>query len=67
MVNLDPNDKDHPVLPHLKSMHKAEGCECDSHQLSNMRLNHYLGCRGDYIDRLSRYWKVSQLTACLGC
>ncbi|CAM9190329.1 unnamed protein product [Pylaiella littoralis] len=56
MVNLDPTDKDHPVSPHLKSMHKAKGCVCADHQHSNMRINHYLGSRGDYIDRLKRYW-----------
>lgn len=58
MINLDPNDKDHPALPHLKSMHMAEGCVCANMLGSNLNINHYLGCRGDYVDRLSRYWKV---------
>ncbi|CAM9189158.1 unnamed protein product [Pylaiella littoralis] len=56
MVNLDPTDKDHPVLPNLHSMHSATGCKCVDQRFSNMRINHYLGCRGDYVDRLSRYW-----------
>lgn len=63
MVNLDPTDKDHPVLPNLHSMHSATGCKCVDQRFSNMRINHYLGCRGDYVDRLSRYWTVSQSTS----
>lgn len=65
-VNLEPNDKDHQVIPHLWSMHKAEGCKCAVSVHSNMRINHYLGSRGDYFDKLSRYWTVSHTHSAAG-
>ncbi|CAB1100831.1 unnamed protein product [Ectocarpus sp. CCAP 1310/34] len=56
VVNLTPTESD-PVAPPLKSMHKAEGCEClDLKQ--GVLINHYLGSRGDYLERVHRYWSV---------
>ncbi|CAM9845951.1 unnamed protein product [Ectocarpus sp. 6 AP-2014] len=55
-VNLTPTES-HPVAPPLKSMHKAEGCEClDLKQ--EVLINHYLGSRGDYLERVHRYWST---------
>ncbi|CAM9556159.1 unnamed protein product [Ectocarpus sp. 4 AP-2014] len=56
VVNLTPTESD-PVAPPLKSMHKAEGCKClDLKQ--EVLINHYLGSRGDYLERVHRYWST---------
>lgn len=59
IVNLDPK---HPELgqvkPKLPSPHKAVGCECDLLPVEELRINHYLGAIGDYIDNKKRHWKV---------
>eukprot|EP00752_Nemacystus_decipiens_P002030 g1945.t1 len=57
MVNLEPN-KSQPVS-HLRSMHNAAGCQCPLVDSDEIRINHYLGSRGDYVERLSRYWPVT--------
>lgn len=64
MVNLEPTDPalGTAKLP-LKSMHNAQGCEChgkDHNGVSDIRINHYLGSIGDYMDRTVRYWEVGR-------
>lgn len=56
VVNLTPTESD-PVAPPLKSMHKAEGCGCLDLK-REVLINHYLGSRGDYLERVHRYWSV---------
>lgn len=59
MVNLDPVAPSMgEVQPPLKSMHGANGCVCDRIPVSALRINHYLGSTGDYLDRTRRSWKV---------
>ncbi|CAN0164374.1 unnamed protein product [Scytosiphon promiscuus] len=46
--------------PPLRSMHNAQGCTCDGDRdggVPDLRINHYLGSIGDYMDRTARYWK----------
>eukprot|EP00903_Cladosiphon_okamuranus_P007792 g7541.t1 len=61
VVNLDPTQPElGTVKPPLKSMHNAEGCECEGKKengVSDLRINHYLGSIGDYMDRSARYWE----------
>ncbi|CAM9858714.1 unnamed protein product [Ectocarpus fasciculatus] len=56
VVNLTPTESD-PVAPPLKSMHKAEGCGCLDLK-REVLINHYLGSRGDYLERVHRYWST---------
>eukprot|EP00903_Cladosiphon_okamuranus_P007790 g7539.t1 len=61
VVNLDPTQPElGTVQPPLKSMHNAEGCKCHGQEdngVSDLRINHYLGSIGDYMDRTVRYWE----------
>lgn len=62
MVNLDTTQ---PLLgqatSRLKSMHNGQGCLCDVIPVHEIRINHYLGSRGDYRDKTKRYWQVSDV------
>ena len=59
MVNLAPTDPSLGVItPPLKSMHNAEGCECENVPVTEVRINHYLGSTEDYLARTKRSWKV---------
>eukprot|EP00752_Nemacystus_decipiens_P002031 g1946.t1 len=49
MVNLEPTESQ-PVS-HLRSMHNAAGCQCPLVHRDEIRINHYLGSRGDYVER----------------
>lgn len=59
---MDPSEPELGVVePPLRSMHNAEGCDCagsKSGGVSDLRINHYLGSIGDYMDRTTRYWEV---------
>ena len=72
VVNLDPTGPEEVKGP-LKSMHNADGCECDSGMhtggVMDLRINHYLGSIGDYMDRTARYWEVGSFVrrACRPC
>lgn len=58
VVNLDPTMPELGTIDSpLKSMHDGRGCKCQRGGPS-LRLNHYLGSIGDYMDRTKRYWKV---------
>ena len=60
MVNLDPTEPEKGVVdPKLPSMHNARGCECETPEVTEMRINHYLGSLGDFYDHSRRYWEVS--------
>ncbi|CAN0142574.1 unnamed protein product [Ectocarpus sp. 12 AP-2014] len=58
MVNLDTTQ---PLLgqatSRLKSMHNGQGCQCDVIPVDEIRINHYLGSRGDYLGKTKRYWQ----------
>lgn len=59
MVNLETTDPSRgTATAHLKSMHNGQGCECDVVPVAEMRINHYLGSRGDYRQKTKYYWKV---------
>lgn len=59
MVNLETTKPSlGSAVAHLKSMHNGQGCECDVVPVTEMRINHYLGSRGDYRDKTTNYWKV---------
>lgn len=62
MVNLDTTQ---PLLgqatSRLKSMHNGQGCLCDVIPVDEIRINHYLGSRGDYLGKTKRYWQVSDV------
>ncbi|CAM9979334.1 unnamed protein product [Ectocarpus sp. 6 AP-2014] len=64
MVNLDPSEPEVGVVePPLRSMHNAEGCDCAGSKpggVSDLRINHYLGSIGDYMDRTTRYWEAKK-------
>ncbi len=63
VINLDPSGPEKFQGP-LKSMHNAEGCECDGVHVGgspDLRINHYLGSIGDYMDRTLRYWEVGHV------
>lgn len=49
MANLEPTESE--KVFHLKSMHNAEGCKCYMINREEIRINHYLGSHGDYVDR----------------
>eukprot|EP00903_Cladosiphon_okamuranus_P020329 g18652.t1 len=49
MVNLEPTESEDVF--HLKSMHNAEGCQCLLTHWGDIRINHYLGSHGDYVER----------------
>lgn len=61
IVNLNPAHPEEGELePPLRSAHNAFGCTChgvpDTHL--TMRINHYLGSKGDFFDKTRSYWKV---------
>lgn len=61
MVNLNPS---HPELGEIKSrlpsMHgvSKDDCKCDKASITELRINHYLGSTGDFVDKTRRYWQV---------
>lgn len=60
VVNLEPSHPELGVIaPPLPSMHGAKGCKCDKVPLEDIRINHYLGSIGDFMDKTRRYWQVS--------
>lgn len=66
MVNLEPTHPEEGKLePPLRSAHNAFGCTCHevSDTYSAMRINHYLGSKGDFFDRTSLYWEVRSASA----
>lgn len=64
VVNLDPTAPELGTIAFpMESMHFASGCKCDgvgpgNPGVTDLRINHYLGSIGDYMDRTSRYWDV---------
>lgn len=61
VINLDPAKPELGTVKHpLISMHDAQGCDCETPKLSHLRINHYLGSIGDYMDKNRRYWKVEK-------
>lgn len=64
VVNLDPAQPELGLVePPLPSMHNAKGCgQCTDTGIEALRINHYLGSIGDFVDKTKRYWKVR----CLG-
>lgn len=61
MVNLETTEPSlGTAVAHLKSMHNGQGCVCDVVPVTEMRINHYLGSRGDYRDKTRNYWMVSR-------
>lgn len=61
VVNLNPSKPELGVvkspLPSMHGVNKAS-CTCDKIPLSEIRINHYLGSIGDYVDKTRRYWQV---------
>lgn len=61
MVNLKPTHPENGELkPPLESAHNAFGCTCRGvfDTYLSMRINHYLGSKGDFFDKTRSYWKV---------
>ena len=58
-VNLDPTDPSLGLIkPPLFNMHDAEGCTCELIDVTDMRINHYLGSTEDYLAKTRRFWEV---------
>lgn len=59
IANLDPaHPEEGMVTPRLRGPHSAQGCQCNLLPVDKLRINHYLGSIGDYMDNKRRYWKV---------
>lgn len=63
-LNIDPTPPELGIVrPPLKSMHGLLGvpgdCNCKLLARSTVRINHYLGSLGDFVDKRRRYWKVN--------
>jgi len=66
MVNLNPVNQVE-VRPHLTSMHDAEGCSAcptckkcpTARNRMDVRINHYVGSKGDFFDHTRHFWTVS--------
>lgn len=68
VVNLEPSQPELGVLiAPLPSMHGAKGCKCDRVSLADMRINHYLGSIGDFMDKTRRYWQVRRVVCACVC
>lgn len=68
VVNLNPSQPElGVVIPPLPSMHGAKGCKCDKVSLTDMRINHYLGSIGDFMDKTRRYWQVRSVVCAFVC
>lgn len=58
IANLDPaHPEEGMVTPRLRGPHSAQGCQCNLLPVDKLRINHYLGSIGDYMDNKRRYWK----------
>ena len=58
-VNLEPTDPSLGLIkPPLFNMHDANGCTCEKIEVTDMRINHYLGSAEDYLQKTKRFWQV---------
>ncbi|CAN0160707.1 unnamed protein product [Ascophyllum nodosum] len=62
VLNVEPTSPElGTVSPPLSSMHGVKGspggCTCKIIGLSTVRINHYLGSVGDFVDKTRRYWQ----------
>lgn len=56
---MEPNDPSLGFIePPLSNMHDANGCKCEEVDVTDMRINHYLGSAGDYLEKTKRFWEV---------
>ena len=66
---MNPSDPEiDAVKTRLPSMHgvNKEECKCDKVSIEELRINHYLGSTGDFVDKTRRYWQVGT-KKWLGC
>ncbi|CAM9472050.1 unnamed protein product [Laminaria digitata] len=60
VLNLNPSDPEvEAIKGRLPSMHgvNKEDCKCDKAPITELRINHYLGSTGDFVDKTRRYWQ----------
>ena len=61
---MNPSDPEvGTIKSRLPSMHgvNKEDCKCDKVSIEELRINHYLGSTGDFVDKTRRYWQVKWL------
>ena len=64
MVNLDPTKPEMGLAKKIHTVHDVLGCTLDGKQgclstRSTMRINHYMGSKGDFFDVRTNFWPVS--------